>query len=507
MDLQKNVFALLLLLKIAASSVGSSSGQYKIFGPGLQPSTSILPCRYFFVNKEQENNAPTNNEKEQDNLIVTIEGVGENDRICRPYKEVFRRPGGFLVRYKIFYTCNNLEIAVKINGEHVPGSPIQVQGASHADSCDCPTKTLEDWIEENHCPDPSKQMDVDLKQFEEEGIDMRIALEKAKSTFSHRGSQCWCHYAVKDGEIYRQCYGQHVGFSMFWDNILHWLSRRAILPDLEILVNLGDWPLVKPAHKSIPMFSWCGSNSTHDMVFPTYELTEASLECMGRQSLDILSSMGKNELPWEEKTEKLFWRGRDSRRERLQLVELAQKYPDAINASITAFFFFRDEEARLGKTPYISFFDFFDHKYQMNIDGTVAAYRLPYLLAGSGLVFKQESSYYEHFYSSLEPWVHYVPVASDLSDIMDRIEWARNNDDKARQIVKNAQKFAEDHLMPQQVLCYHAQMLSRWARIIKNKVQLGEGMERVERTKKDDNFGSCICEGKDKSIKPTKDEL
>ena len=259
------------------------------------------------------------------------------------------------------------------------------------------------------------------------------------------------------------------------------------------------------------------------MVFPTYELTEvdskeyvtnntvitmqASLECMGRQSLDILSSMGKNQLPWEEKTEKLFWRGRDSRRERLQLVELAQKYPDAINASITAFFFFRDEEARLGKTPYISFFDFFDHKYQMNIDGTVAAYRLPYLLAGSGLVFKQESSYYEHFYSSLEPWVHYVPVASDLSDIMDRIEWARDNDDKARQIVRNAQKFAEDHLMPQHVLCYHAQMLSRWARIIKNKVQLGEGMERVERTKKDDNFGSCICEGKDKSIKPTKDEL
>ena len=85
-------------------------------------------------------------------------------------------------------------------------------------------------------------MDEDLKEFKEAGVDMRVALERAKSMFSHRGSQCWCHYAVKDGEIYRQCYGQHVGFSMFWDNVLAWLSRRAVLPDLEMLVNLGMYP-------------------------------------------------------------------------------------------------------------------------------------------------------------------------------------------------------------------------------------------------------------------------
>ena len=231
---------------------------------------------------------------------------------------------------------------------------------------------------------------------------------------------------------------------------------------------------------------------------------------MGRQSLDVLSAMGKNQVPWEEKTEKLFWRGRDSRRERLKLVELGKKYPDAINASITAYFFFREEEARLGKSPYVSFFDFFDHKYQLNIDGTVAAYRLPYLLAGTGLVFKQESSYYEHFYSGLQPWVHFVPVAADLADLLQRVQWARDNDSKARQIAENAQKFAEDNLLPQNVLCYHAQMLSRWAKIIKNKVVVGEGMERVERLKKnEDRFGSCICEDQMKKTHkgPGKDEL
>jgi hypothetical protein len=58
-------------------------------------------------------------------------------------------------------------------------------------------------------------------------------------------------------------------------------------------------------------------------------------------------------------------------------VRLAQngEPPLAINATITAYFFFRDQEAQLGKGKHVSFFEFFDHKYQMNIDGTVAAYR------------------------------------------------------------------------------------------------------------------------------------
>lgn len=69
-------------------------------------------------------------------------------------------------------------------------------------------------------------------------------------------------------------------------------------------------------------------------------------------------------------------------------------------------------------------------KYQINIDGTVAAYRLPYLLAGSSLVFKQQSSYHEHFYGDLQPWIHYVPFKRDLSDLERQLKWAIANDEK-----------------------------------------------------------------------------
>jgi hypothetical protein len=70
------------------------------------------------------------------------------------------------------------------------------------------------------------------------------------------------------------------------------------------------------------------------------------------------------------------------------------------------------------------------HKYQINIDGTVAAYRFPYLLAGDSLVLKQDSSYYEHFYKRLSPWKHYVPFKHDLSDLLEKIQWAKDHDDE-----------------------------------------------------------------------------
>ena len=70
------------------------------------------------------------------------------------------------------------------------------------------------------------------------------------------------------------------------------------------------------------------------------------------------------------------------------------------------------------------------YKYQLNIDGTVAAYRFPYLLGGGALVFKQDSNYYEYFYKSLKPNVHYIPFKRDLSDLKEKIQWAKENDDK-----------------------------------------------------------------------------
>jgi hypothetical protein len=56
------------------------------------------------------------------------------------------------------------------------------------------------------------------------------------------------------------------------------------LPDLSFFINLGDWPLEKRrvTEKPLPLISWCGSDDSLDIVLPTYDFTQATLEMMDR---------------------------------------------------------------------------------------------------------------------------------------------------------------------------------------------------------------------------------
>lgn len=95
------------------------------------------------------------------------------------------------------------------------------------------------------------------------------------------------------------------GFKTFLDAILMSVLRKVQLPDIEFFANLGDWPLVTRNLKTIlPMFSWCKSNETYDIVMPTYEITESTLNAITRVSLD-LHSVQKVRWDWSAKVEKV----------------------------------------------------------------------------------------------------------------------------------------------------------------------------------------------------------
>eukprot|EP01083_Nonionella_stella_P255993 877932_1 len=52
------------------------------------------------------------------------------------------------------------------------------------------------------------------------------------------------------------------------------------------------------------------------------------------------------------------------------------------------------------------------------------------------------TSNYEYIHKWMEPWVRYVPVKSDLSDLKQQFEWAGNHQDKAREISEAATNLA-----------------------------------------------------------------
>jgi hypothetical protein len=66
------------------------------------------------------------------------------------------------------------------------------------------------------------------------------------------------------------------------------------------------------------------------------------------------------------------------------------------------------------------------------------------MLSGS-VPIKVDSPKIEWFYNGLEPWVNYVPVKADYSDLVTNIQWLKDNDEKAREIAANAQVFARYH--------------------------------------------------------------
>lgn len=64
--------------------------------------------------------------------------------------------------------------------------------------------------------------------------------------------------------------------------------------------------------------------------------------------------------------------------------------------------------------------------------------------------------YYEHFYSDLKPYVHYIPIKADLSDLVEKVRWAKSHDEEARKIGAQARKYAVNNLLPKDIFCYHA---------------------------------------------------
>ncbi|XP_063973094.1 protein O-glucosyltransferase 2-like [Diachasmimorpha longicaudata] len=476
------IVALMLILNLATIA---SSDKYEIdpsrtilWGPGLSPEI-VMRSRYFFLQLVDVNGNNVTEGVEKADIRVTIRSTNSNGHTCRVWIQTLNsKDGSYIVRYRLYQTCYDFRIDVTVNNRTIPKGSIYEKGPIYEEECVCPTLSVPDWLEKYQCSSNYSQILNDLKDFPQLNFsNIRTQLIK---NYAKPHSVSLCHYVIKNNRIFRRCYGEHVGFKVFSDSILLSLTRKVVLPDTEFFMNLGDWPLVQEGGPLYPIFSWCGSNDTKDIILPTYDITESSLENMGRVMLDMLSVQGNIKTPWNGKIEKMFWRGRDSRRERLKLIDISREHPDLFNVSITNFFFFRDEVAKYGpgQRP-ISFFNFFDYKYQLNIDGTVAAYRLPYLLAGDSVVFKQESKYYEYFYDRLIPGEHFVPIKTDLSDLVEKIHWAKDNDSRMRQIAKAGRALMREVALPHHVFCYHVSLLQMWSERVKSTISVLEGMEEV----------------------------
>ncbi|MFG1610292.1 glycosyl transferase family 90 [Actinoplanes sp. NPDC049265] len=88
------------------------------------------------------------------------------------------------------------------------------------------------------------------------------------------------------------------------------------------------------------------------------------------------------------------------------------------------------------------------YRHLLSLDGAVAAWkRVPTILA-TGSVLLLQHRWEQFFYAGLRPWVHYIPIRDDLSDLVDRHEWLVADRARAETIARNGRLFAAEVLQP-----------------------------------------------------------
>lgn len=252
------------------------------------------------------------------------------------------------------------------------------------------------------------------------------------------------------------------------------------LPDLDFLISFNDGvpePYVPPAFwitenasDQAPFFAQATLEGTPFIVLFPDPLTLEKWEAL---SLRIIA----NDLPWESRSSLAFWRGTTNggyrwenyrKKPRFILCDLSKKYPQLVDAGFSTVRcrsgILKEYLISIAAKPGVSEEWHMKYKYLPVLDGFMCTYPgyLWRLLSGS-VSFKQESREMQYFYSALRPYEHYVPIANDMSDLVEKVEWARAHDDECKAIAERARDFCLDYCMIEDVYAYLYAVLAQYA--------------------------------------------
>ncbi|KAJ7254347.1 glycosyl transferase family 90-domain-containing protein [Mycena haematopus] len=190
-----------------------------------------------------------------------------------------------------------------------------------------------------------------------------------------------------------------------------------------------------------------------------------------------------NDVDWKDKTPKLYWRGMSNgghivgqnyhKFPRFRIVDITRNHSDLIDAKMTRFAETHctddcDRNAIINEYdivgPGAPKEEIYKYKYLLDLDGNTFSGRYLGLLKSGSLVFKS-TVFDEYFNDWIRPYEHYIPVLPDLSDVVEKVQWAIANEAEARRIQEAGKAFTERVMRDEQNDCYFALVLIEWARL------------------------------------------
>ena len=270
---------------------------------------------------------------------------------------------------------------------------------------------------------------------------------------------------------------------------LNELNAYMPLPDTELVYCIDDavfdWKSLENFKEredsvkcSIPVFCACKAGKDINVVLTP--------DCHTLNSIknNVLKEIaaGNGTYPWNLKKNMAFWRGTTSggvyrinnfeQFPRIKLAKISNDFPTLIDAKFNYFWCVDDEMQNklkdlryMGETTNIN--EHIKYKYQILIDGNTASWpRAYWQYQCNSVVFKQNSNFIVWHNDLFKPWIHYIPFKQDCSDLIDKINWAINNDSTAEQIARNANEIAKSCLQYSDILVYFYALINEYTKLI-----------------------------------------
>eukprot|EP00930_Biecheleria_cincta_P003029 TRINITY_DN10396_c0_g2_i1.p1 TRINITY_DN10396_c0_g2~~TRINITY_DN10396_c0_g2_i1.p1 ORF type:complete len:569 (+),score=76.91 TRINITY_DN10396_c0_g2_i1:31-1707(+) len=278
------------------------------------------------------------------------------------------------------------------------------------------------------------------------------------------------------------------------------------LPAMQFIVSAAD-EIVEHDLKQVPVFTRVGTRWTSSLALPA-EWQLNPTQC-GKIIKVGMISLEKDS--WEEREPVLIWRGSPSNlwipgcsmalaaKDESMLKKCTEMPAGEVRApvwnfttwlqlprgrlvSLSRFFPFIDAKfVRNSNIPMAPDLEQFLHdeglfsdkmepsfqaryKYQIAIEGNSAPDRICWQLFLGSVVLVPDSPWQViSVLSLMKPFVHYVPILYDLSDLVERLDWLREHDDEAKQIAHNGAAFAQRYLTCDSNIYYLDRLLRSYA--------------------------------------------
>ncbi len=286
---------------------------------------------------------------------------------------------------------------------------------------------------------------------------------------------------------YKIIQGQIYGQPSRIKRLLELLAKTGPVPNVDFIYYYEDrikksFVDRKKKECAAPIFVSAKDNTLKHFILFSDWLYDPTDETSGWNA--AIQDISENQVPWESRKEVLFWRGSPYDGKHFQmydfnnwktiprgtLVYQSQLHSNLIDAKFSKY---PDKciaqnplrcRRELGAADFQSIPNQLQFKYHILIDGVTCTFPgTQWKLLSGSVPFKQDSPDIMYFYPDLIAWEHYIPVRNDLSDLLDKINWARSHDSEARKIANNARAFALQRLMPQHILEYCRAVLFQYA--------------------------------------------